>query len=163
MVKTGITRRIDELGRLVIPKEIRNNLKIKNNDQVEISVIDNKIVLSKYDILNKDKIVSILLKCIKKSINKSVLLTTRDIVIDYSLSNKENLNKKELSKDVIELIENRKNIINLVRDNYFYNIYPIVINGDLYGSLTIYSDAEVNSKDLEIIKFSKLFLENYLE
>ena len=163
MVKTGITRRIDELGRLVIPKEIRNNLKIKNNDQVEISVIDNKIVLSKYDILNKDKIVSILLKCIKKSINKSVLLTTRDIVIDYSLSNKENLNKKELSKDVIELIENRKNIINLVRDNYFYNIYPIVINGDLYGSLIIYDLSEINDQDNEIIKFSKMFLENYLE
>ena len=45
-----MTRRIDELGRLVIPKEIRKNLKIKDNDQVEISVVDNKIVLCKYEI-----------------------------------------------------------------------------------------------------------------
>ena len=45
MEKTGMTRRIDELGRLVIPKEIRKNLKIKDNDQVEINVIDNKIIL----------------------------------------------------------------------------------------------------------------------
>ena len=52
MVKTGMTRRIDELGRLVIPKEIRNNLKIKDNDQVEINVIYNKIILNKCDYLN---------------------------------------------------------------------------------------------------------------
>ena len=62
MAKTGITRRIDELGRLVIPKEIRNNLKIKNNDQVEISIIDNKIILSKFNILDKDKVINYLLK-----------------------------------------------------------------------------------------------------
>ena len=53
MVNTGMTRRIDELGRLVIPKEIRRNLKIKDNDQVEITVIDNKIILNKYDSLYK--------------------------------------------------------------------------------------------------------------
>ena len=44
MEKSGMTRRIDELGRLVIPKEIRRNLKIKDNDQLEINIIDNKIV-----------------------------------------------------------------------------------------------------------------------
>lgn len=163
MAKTGITRRIDELGRLVIPKEIRNNLKIKNNDQVEISVIDNKIVLSKFNILDIDKVISYLLKCIRKTINKSVLLTSRDEIIDYSLNNKEKIDKKELSKDIVDLIERRKEVINFKLKEYLYNIYPVIINGDLYGSLIIYDFDEIRDTEAEIIKFSKMFLENYLE
>lgn len=163
MAKTGITRRIDELGRLVIPKEIRNNLKIRNNDQVEISVIDNKIVLSKFNILDIDKVISYLIKCIRKTINKNVLLTTRDEIIDYSLNNKEKIDKKELSKDIVDLIERRKEVINFKLKEYLYNIYPVIINGDLYGSLIIYDFSEINNIEVEIIKFSKMFLENYLE
>lgn len=163
MAKTGITRRIDELGRLVIPKEIRNNLKIKNNDQVEISVIDNKIVLSKFNILDIDKVISYLLKCIRKTINKNVLLTSRDEIIDYSLNNKEKIDKKELSKDIVDLIERRKEVINFKLKEYLYNIYPVIINGDLYGSLIIYDFDEIRDTEAEIIKFSKMFLENYLE
>lgn len=163
MAKTGITRRIDELGRLVIPKEIRNNLKIRNNDQVEISVIDNKIVLSKFNILDIDKVISYLLKCIRKTINKNVLLTSRDEIIDFSLNNKEKINKKELSKDIVDLIERRKEVINFKLKEYLYNIYPVIINGDLYGSLIIYDFSEINNIEAEIIKFSKMFLENYLE
>ena len=41
--QTGVTRRIDELGRIVIPKEIRKNLKIRNNDELLINVSDNNI------------------------------------------------------------------------------------------------------------------------
>ena len=44
MENIGITRRIDELGRIVIPKEIRKNLKIKSSDELEIKVIDNKVI-----------------------------------------------------------------------------------------------------------------------
>ena len=45
---SGIVRRIDNLGRVVIPKEIRKTLKIKENEQVEINVLDDSIVLNKY-------------------------------------------------------------------------------------------------------------------
>ena len=53
MVKdTGIVRRIDELGRIVIPKEIRKNLRINTGDNVEIYMDENnKIVLKKYSTL----------------------------------------------------------------------------------------------------------------
>lgn len=46
---TGIVRGLDKLGRIVIPIEIRNNLKIKYNDEIEIFVKDNSIILKKYE------------------------------------------------------------------------------------------------------------------
>ena len=49
MKSTGMIRKIDELGRIVIPKEIRNNLKIKDNEAVEIYVEEDKMILQKYN------------------------------------------------------------------------------------------------------------------
>ena len=72
MEKSGITRRIDDLGRVVIPKEIRRNLKIKDSEEVEISVIDNKIVLSKYESVKKDKTIGCLLRSIGKFLGCNV-------------------------------------------------------------------------------------------
>ena len=45
---TGIVRNIDELGRIVVPKELRRMLEINNNDPVEIFVEGDKIILRKY-------------------------------------------------------------------------------------------------------------------
>ena len=45
MKATGVVRRIDELGRIVIPKEIRNTLRIKSGDNLDVMVYDNKIIL----------------------------------------------------------------------------------------------------------------------
>lgn len=48
MKSTGIVRNIDELGRVVVPKELRRKLGIANTDPVEIYVEDDKIILKKY-------------------------------------------------------------------------------------------------------------------
>ena len=48
MKNTGVIRKIDELGRIVIPKEIRKNLNIRNGEDVQIFVEEDKIVLKKY-------------------------------------------------------------------------------------------------------------------
>ena len=48
MKSTGIVRNIDELGRLVVPKEMRTSLDIDYNDPVEITMEDDKIILRKY-------------------------------------------------------------------------------------------------------------------
>lgn len=47
MKKTGITRKLDELGRIVIPKEIRNNFKIEEGDLIEFYLNDNEITIKK--------------------------------------------------------------------------------------------------------------------
>ncbi len=48
MKSTGIVRNVDELGRIVIPKEMRKKMDIANNDPVEIYVDGDKIILTKY-------------------------------------------------------------------------------------------------------------------
>ena len=48
MKTTGIIRRIDDLGRIVIPKELRRNLRIKNGDTLEVFVDADSVILKKY-------------------------------------------------------------------------------------------------------------------
>lgn len=49
MKSTGIVRKVDELGRIVLPIELRRTLDIAEKDSLEIYVDDNKIVLKKYE------------------------------------------------------------------------------------------------------------------
>ena len=137
MEKSYITRRIDELGRLVIPKEIRRNLKIRDNDQLEINVIDNKIILNKYENPSKDNIISILLSSLKKLFNCNVLYTNIDIIIDYTLLNNKKIINKELNEDIVNIIEKRKIVIldNYIIDDSSYSVIinPIILHGDLLG------------------------------
>ena len=48
MIKSGITRKIDELGRIVVPKEIRYNLGIRDGEPLEIYTSDNSIIIKKF-------------------------------------------------------------------------------------------------------------------
>ena len=48
MNSTGITRKLDELGRIVLPKELRSKFNLATNDAMEIFVEDDKIILKKY-------------------------------------------------------------------------------------------------------------------
>ena len=58
MKSTGVIRRIDELGRIVIPKEIRKNLNIREGENLEIVVNDNNITLIKHSpLVNIDIVV----------------------------------------------------------------------------------------------------------
>ena len=59
MKSTGVIRRIDELGRIVIPKEIRKNLRIKNGESLEIFLDGDTILLKKYSQIESLKNVSI--------------------------------------------------------------------------------------------------------
>ena len=49
MKSTGIVRKVDELGRVVLPIELRRSLNINEKDSLEIFVDDNKIILKKYE------------------------------------------------------------------------------------------------------------------
>ena len=82
MKETGVSRRIDELGRIVIPKEIRKNLKIREGDQMEFYVEKEYVVLRKKSSLQGlDEDIEHLLEVLYKKINKVILLTDLDKVI----------------------------------------------------------------------------------
>ena len=171
MINTGITRRIDDLGRIVIPKEIRRNLKIKNSDEIQINVVDNEIVLTKYENLEKNVVVSILLKTIGKHLNRNILYTSKDKVIDGYLLNKTKIEQINLNEKVVSIINNRKTIYHEIeefslfqtKEEISYIISPLILNGDLLGSLILYDNSDLSDSDYQIISFCKRFLENYLE
>ena len=168
-MNSGVTRRIDELGRIVIPKEIRKNLKIHNADELEIKVEDDRIILNKYDNVTLNSYISNIIKVINKVTNKNILLTSKDKVIEYCINNDNKLSDCNLSNTVTKIIENRSCVSNskiilfkeMVDVNYI--IDPININGDVIGSLILYSDNNLDEKDKTIINFSKLLLEKYYE
>lgn len=54
MKATGIVRRIDDLGRIVIPKEIRRTMRIREGDPLELFLDGNNIVFSKYEVSEED-------------------------------------------------------------------------------------------------------------
>ena len=170
MENIGITRRIDELGRIVIPKEIRKNLKIKSSDELEIKVIDNKVILSKYDGLEQEKIVNELLVSINKETGKNVLYTSKERIVDKVLNDYKNI-ESDLDINIYKKINNREKIeslkskIKLFKEEEILSLilYPIIINGDLIGSIILYSDKDIDLSDRIIMGFSKRFLELYLE
>ena len=89
---SGIVRRVDSLGRVVIPKEIRKVLKIKENEQLEIKVEDDKIILSKYsDIHDYDKSVNNLVNVIKDISNKDIIITNLNKIVITSKDYKDYL------------------------------------------------------------------------
>lgn len=165
MQKKGISRRIDELGRIVIPKEIRRNLKIRESDELDITIDGENIILNKHEVIENDKVVDEYIKLLGKYINKNILFTSKDKVLSSYLIDNDNIDT--LDNDITELILNRKkydntnsNITNL--DKY-YIIDPIIINGDLLGSIICYSNNEINEKERNLLDFTRIFLEKHLE
>lgn len=157
MKPTGIVRKIDELGRIVLPKEMRKCLNINTGDDFQIRLEDEKIILEKYSYLKnyEQEILSI--------INCFILETTYDIslVVNSKIINKNNeiidqkldrliQERKVFECKNIEELELNKNLIIEGR----YIILPIVVNSDLLGSLIIVSKDDIISME----KTSKLLL-----
>lgn len=121
MKDTGIIRHLDELGRVVIPKEIRKKLKIKNGDPVEIFTNNNSVMLKKYSPLYFDiSPIKAFINILRTKYDCDVVITDNESVIystnksfnNSSLSNVfiakvKNLLNKELPKELnIELANN---------------------------------------------------------
>ena len=143
MKETGVSRRIDELGRIVIPKEIRKNLKIREGDQMEFYVEKEYVVLRKQSSLKGiDEDIEHLLEVLYRKLNKEVLLTDLDKVL-VSLRNRE-YEGLELTSKIKKIINDRK-----VYDGYILDfviaspfngdiyILPLVSYGELYGALLV--------------------------
>lgn len=167
--QTGVTRRIDELGRIVIPKEIRKNLKIRNNDELLINVNDDNIILSKYEKFSSDNVLEILVKSISKEINKTIVITSKDKVV---VSSDNKYNGLELSNSITSKIEKRDTFSSLIptKISLFnevvevaYLVTPFCIASDVFGSIIIFSKDALDAITVESANIMKKFLENYLE
>lgn len=148
MKTTGIVRKIDELGRIVLPKELRKCLNINPGDDFQIIVENERIILEKYSQLKNIETEII------KIIDSFVSVTNYDIslVINDKIVNKEN---KQIEQLLLKLILERKIYINeniskinltkeLTKEGRIV-IFPIVINSDLLGALVIISNEKITN------------------
>lgn len=164
MKYTGIVRRIDSLGRIVIPKEVRNKLKIKENENMEIFIEDDKIYLKKYTVLNDfEKNIKFYGNLLHNFTNKNVLITNRENIIYANNSISDKFNGKELSDSLIDYLINRKEINiskleiikNIEIDSIFYGL-PIIYNSDVVGLIIIFDEELDNSDKLALKIINKI-------
>lgn len=112
MKTTGIIRRIDELGRIVIPKEIRKNLRIKNGESLEIYLENDSIILKKYSQIESLKNVSIdYVEAFNQIIKHNIIVTDRDKVIAATGPLKKKYLDKEINEFTERSIERRDNFL----------------------------------------------------
>ena len=169
MKATGIIRRIDELGRIVIPKEIRKKLKINEWENIEIYIDEEeKIILKKY---SNVKNIQNFIYSIYSSYKYNIVVTDTDKVIAAVGNNKKELINKEISSNLIKYIKDRKSIndkntLKITEDfeiDCYYNINLINVNGDINGLVIFYNEEEIKDIDTKIFNISSSFLSKYLE
>ena len=125
-------KRIDELGRIVIPKEIRKSYKINNYDELELTAIDDKIVITKSIGIKeyKEKIKKYI-TLIKNICNYDIFIVEKDNIVESSIDNLcGNVNIEQL-----ESFNNLKKTINIDNKEISGYIYldKIIIDSNLLG------------------------------
>ena len=172
MKATGIIRRIDELGRIVIPKEIRKILKIYEGEELEIYIDDlENIILKKYsNIKNIKDFAQKYIDSLSNILSGNIIITDMNNVI-ASVELKKEIINKEISKDLYSIIMNKKNIssnekieiIDYISLNTYYKINLINLFGDIRGLIIYTKDDEINEFENKTIDMASKFLSKYLE
>ncbi len=149
MKTTGVIRRIDELGRIVIPKEIRKSLRIKNGESLEVYLDGDSIILKKFSQIESLESISVdYVEAFNQIIKHNIIVTDRDKVVAVSGPLKKNLGKNinEFTERSIErrdsFSEKQKKEFKIIEDEEdvgYYTFASIVNNGDAIGSVILIS------------------------
>lgn len=174
MKSTGIVRRIDELGRVVIPKEIRKTLKIREGDTLEIYVEKGSIILRKFSHLNNftstaDRIVSI----VSNTLKKNIIIIDLDHVLACSKNLEEEYLNQSISSKLVNLVMSRKNtqqyslesvsFIDTVEENCSYVMSPILVDSDVLGAVILFDRTPMEEADSVISQMLSSFFVKTIE
>ena len=140
MKDTGIVRRIDELGRIVIPKEIRKQLLIKEGESISFGMENEKIILSKYSYLNKlSSNVQRMLELLYKQYSNVFMLCDLKEVMIVSSNGVSKYQRMKLDNDFIRMINQKKTIIesdmNFAHEKNIVTIMPILFEQNPFGAI----------------------------
>lgn len=175
MKATGIIRRIDDLGRVVIPKEIRKNLRIKEGDNLEIFVVNEDIILKKYSMMNKiNDLAQELTDAIYTFMKHSIFITDTDQVVAASGPLKKKYLNKNISDFITESIKRRDKILenhfkelNFIEDEKLtcsFVLSTILVNGEATGMILIISEEEkLSDAEMQMAGIVSSFMTKYLE
>ena len=174
MKSTGVFRRIDNMGRIVIPKEIRKNLKIKDGESLEIFIDDDAVVLKKYSYMcDLHDIAQNCSDSFYDVINKEILITDLNKIIAVSGSLKKKYLGKEISKYLGNIINRSRitvedtkpgiELIDKVHEESKYVICSVVVSGDAVGAVIILFDDQISDTIEKTASFIAKFLGKHLE
>ena len=155
MKATGIVRRIDELGRVVIPKEIRRTLRIREGDPLEIFTDRDELMLKKYSPIGEmNTFAKQYAESLAQVSGRTALIADRDQFIAVSGGFKSILGKS-ISKELEEKLNKREMIIASKDDTNFIPITqdvtddfeqeaisPIICEGDIIGGVVLIDNGE---------------------
>lgn len=159
MKATGIVRRIDDLGRIVVPKELRRNLRIREGDPIEIFTgREGEIILKKYSPIGElSAFAQEYVDASAQILGCPVCVTDRDQIIAVAGMPKKELMGKHLHKELEDAINDREAImakkgekryirITGENDDVFEGqiVQTIICEGDAIGAVIILNKDEKN-------------------
>ncbi len=180
MKATGIVRRIDDLGRVVVPKEIRRTLRIREGDPLEIFTDrEGEIILKKYSPIGE---LGIFAKQFAESMAQTTghiaVISDRDQFIAMAGTAKKDLLAKPISRELENLMTDRESIVavkgekgyipvGLEEDEYEQQVIaPIISEGDVIGAVMILSKDKkerMSNMELKIAGTAAAFLGRQME
>ncbi len=178
MKATGIVRRIDDLGRVVIPKELRRTLRIREGDPLEIyTTADGEVIFKKYSPIGElGDFAANYAETLAKTSGYGACITDRDNVIAVSGIPKKELLEKHVSTE-LENVMNEKTMYNMtgggkrisiVDSTDKYNagvVVPIVSEGDTIGSVIfiMHDDQKPGEVESKLAQTAAGFLGKHME
>lgn len=153
MKATGIVRRIDDLGRVVIPKEIRRTMRIREGDPLEIYTDrDGEVIFKKYSPVGElASFAGHICETLAKTTGQTAIVSDRDSIIAASGVGKRDLQDKRISKELERIIESRQiyqhksgetpvAIADGDTANFISIAAPIISEGDVSGCVAFVFD-----------------------
>lgn len=183
MKATGIVRRIDELGRVVVPKEIRRTLRIREGDPLEIFTDRNgEIILKKYSPMGElGAFAREYVEALNKSLEHIALICDRDSVIAAAGVQKKEYLDHAVSREMEQVMEQRQPVLADRRTGaapppvtdqddgeqvVAQIIVPVIAEGEATGAvvlLTKNEDAKFGETELKVTQTTAGFLGRQLE
>ncbi len=175
MKTTGVVRRIDDLGRIVIPKEIRKSMRIKDGESLEIFLDSDNIILKKYsDLGDLVDFYKNYADSINLYVNENIIIVDRNNIVAIAGSLKKKYLNMSISDEIDKIIQKRNvvfepsfkefSLIPNVSELSSYIIAPIIGNGDAIGAVIMMSTTRrLDDFDVKTISIAAKFLGKYIE
>lgn len=183
MKATGVVRRIDDLGRVVIPKEIRKTLRIKEGEPLEIFTDkEGEIILKKYSPIGElTEFATEYAETLAKTTGHIACITDKDTVIAISGGSKKEFLEQDISEELEKLMDDKERYTSKENNDLAipitknenkerrYNsqvVYPIISDGDVIGSVILLSkdnNTKMSEVEQKVAQSAASFLGSQME
>ena len=183
MKATGVVRRIDDLGRVVIPKEIRKTLRIKEGDPLEIFTDkEGEVILKKYSPIGElSEFATEYAETLANTTGHIACITDRDTVIAVSGGPKKEFLEQDISEELEKIMEDKEKYTSKDNNNISVPItkndnkerkfnsqvvYPIISDGDTIGTVILLAkdkSTKMSEVEQKVVQSAASFLGRQME